>query len=678
MESIFNLTSLKTNSATVGGKAASLGELISGGFDVPPGFVVASKVFDNFLDHHKIKTHILDALQKVSIDDNKSVNEVSKKIRGLVESKGLPSFIEKELIGEFRRLDTKYVAVRSSATVEDGIHDAWSGQLETYLNTTEDSLFSNVKKCWSSLFTPRAIVYRHEKKVIDKYISVGVIVQSMIESDVSGVAFSVNPVTNDKNEIIVEAGLGLGEAVVGGHVIPDNYSLSKNPIDILTKNISTQKKKMIRGSDGGWRWVEINETEQKMSDSKIIELAGITNRIEQHFDFPVDVEWALKDGKFFITQSRPITTLDKKEDKEMTKLYKAQISLTEWYESIGHADTSDLREEDNFKRDRMGIIDEVIGFPYDKPTTFSALDIVGGSEKFIDFLERRGRELCALRLIPLERDLPKLRMRGHSVENVVEGWFVEQEIDPSKYRADFVPHPSDHLWSTIFVVNKYGIFGEIIEGGHQQLTQGFYRSGEPITFSYNFSDWELSPNSAEAEEELKKIVEKLLVQDAGKQSQLKERLGAEFFHGYLCGYFETVTSGDYGVWFIDYNRLLGQQFSDIKIKPINEQGYISGQTGSPGKVIGKVRIMGYDSLEGVSIGKDEILVCKMTTPEYLPLMRKTKGIVTDFGGVLSHAAIVSRELRIPCVVGTKNATSKLKNGDKIEVNADRGLVNILP
>lgn len=365
---------------------------------------------------------------------------------------------------------------------------------------------------------------------------------------------------------------------------------------------------------------------------------------------------------------------------DLTKLYATQISLTEWFENMKHQDSAALRIEDNEKRERLKVLNKIIGLPFDKPYQFSAQDVADRTPGFEKFLEEHGYELCALRLIPTDPNLPKLRTRGYSVRDVLK-WFVEQQVDPSKYRADFVPHPSDHIWSTIFIVNKNGVHGEIIKGSHNQLTQGFYDEGEPITFTYdNFTRWQLTPANPAAEEYLKKIIPLLCVSNKDAQAQLIKDAQATFAHNYLCGYFETVASSEFGTWFIDYNRILGNIYQNfmVPVSSVSETkgNIITGQIGSRGKVVGKVKII---NAENISNGIEEgcILVCEMTTPNYLPLMQKSKAVVTDLGGILSHAAIVAREMKIPCIIGTKVATKTLQDGDVIEVDADNGIVRII-
>ena len=361
---------------------------------------------------------------------------------------------------------------------------------------------------------------------------------------------------------------------------------------------------------------------------------------------------------------------------DITKLYQTQVSLTEWLEKIGHPDTAAIRIEDNDKRERLKIIKQITGLPFDEPTQFAANELAEPSPRFQEFLSARGHELCALRLIPLQPELPKLRMRGQSIRDVM-AWFAEQTIDPTQYKADFVPHTDENKWSTIFIVNDNGIFGEIIRGGHHQLTQGFYSDHRPIAFFFDWNEWQCDSDNKEALEHLRTIIDYLKVTDLAKQKLLHEQLHAVFAHNYLCGYFETVTTDEFGIWFIDYNRILGKMYGNFSVtKPI-ESTRMYGQVGNPGVVRGQVRIVELANIATTDFLKNEILVCDMTTPEYISLIKKAAGVITNRGGILSHAAIICRELKKPCLVGTKNATTTLKNGDEIELNATRGAVHLL-
>lgn len=314
MKYIINLDELSKKDVKIaGGKGASLGELIQGHFDVPTGFVVTTLAFDQFLIEERLETEIESALDKVNHEDIHSIAVASEKIRTMILSAEFPSDLGKLILADFRSLNIQHVAVRSSATAEDGADTSWAGELESYLNTTEKTLFENVKRCWASLFTPRAIYYRFENDLHKKKVSVAVIIQAMIQSEVSGICFTTHPVTEDPNQLLIEAGIGLGEAIVGGLITPDNYVIDKKYLSLEEASIS-QQKSQIAGGREGTKEIKISadeQSKQKLSGAQIIELAKICIKIEKHFDAPCDIEWAYADHKFYITQSRPITTLQK-------------------------------------------------------------------------------------------------------------------------------------------------------------------------------------------------------------------------------------------------------------------------------------------------------------------------------------------------------------------------------
>ena len=311
----------KKDVAIAGGKGASLGEMIQAKISVPPGFVVLSAAFDRFLDESNLIEDIDAQLKKVNPEDTNSIDRVSMVIRDMIHDTMMPKDLEKEILTAFKKLDAKLVAVRSSATAEDSVVASWAGELETYLNTEKNNILERVKLCWSSLFTPRAIFYRHEKKLIDHYVSVAVVVQKMVQSEISGIAFTVHPVTEDYDQIIIEAGFGLGEAIVSGKITPDSYIVSKSEMSIMDININEQDRKLIRkvGKKKGeedeenksnhWEKLGKEGNKQKLSGKQIIEAAKLFKRIEDHYGFPCDIEWAVEKDKLYITQSRPITTL---------------------------------------------------------------------------------------------------------------------------------------------------------------------------------------------------------------------------------------------------------------------------------------------------------------------------------------------------------------------------------
>lgn len=314
----------KSDVNIAGGKGASLGEMTRAKIPVPNGFVVLAGAFDRFLEETKLKEEIEARLNEINIEDTNSIDKASNVIRDAIHDCPMPKDLQKEILNAFAKLDAKYVAVRSSATAEDSSVASWAGELESYLNTEKKELVHRVRQCWSSLFTTRAIFYRHEKKLTDHYVSVAVVVQKMVQSDISGIAFTVHPVTEDYDQMIIEAGFGLGEAIVSGQITPDSYVVSKSKKEIIDIYISEQTKKMVRGRDkkqvdiedknSANHWVKLGMEgkKQKMDSKKILTLAKICQNIEDHYKFPCDIEWAIEKGKIYITQSRPITTLKKR------------------------------------------------------------------------------------------------------------------------------------------------------------------------------------------------------------------------------------------------------------------------------------------------------------------------------------------------------------------------------
>ena len=297
-----------------GGKGASLGEMTHAKIPVPPGYVILSTTFEQFIESSEGMKEEIDAvLDSVDHKITHTVEDASERIQSIIKNAAVPEEISTEIVKEFEKLDSTFVAVRSSATAEDSTNAAWAGQLDTFLNTTKANLINHVRDCWASLFTPRAIFYRFEKELQKHKISVAVVVQKMVQSEVAGIAFSVHPVTQDRNQMIIEAGFGLGEAVVSGQITPDSYIVDKQDETLIDINVSEQERGMYMKKDKlGNEWVDLaldKKGLQKLSKDQILELAKLIIKIEKHYNFPVDVEWALEKDVFYITQSRPITTL---------------------------------------------------------------------------------------------------------------------------------------------------------------------------------------------------------------------------------------------------------------------------------------------------------------------------------------------------------------------------------
>ncbi|HIP25430.1 MAG TPA: pyruvate, water dikinase, partial [Archaeoglobus profundus] len=322
----------KNDIPMVGGKAANLGELLRLGIPIPDGFVIDGKTYLNFLEGSGLKEKIMKILKSVNVEDTKQLEEASKKIRELIENTPMPKDVEDEIRKAYRRLceeegEEVYVAVRSSATAEDLPDASFAGQQETYLNVKgEEEVVSKVKKCWSSLFTTRAIFYRVQKGFKHGEVSIAVIVQKMVNSEKSGVMFTSHPVTGDKISII-EAVWGLGEAIVSGKITPDHYEYDRINRKITVVKIA-EKKLMITRQDDKTIEIKLDEKKAKervLSDKEIEELVKIGEIIEEHYECPQDIEWAIEKGKIYILQTRPITTIKERKEEEAVKVEEGEI-----------------------------------------------------------------------------------------------------------------------------------------------------------------------------------------------------------------------------------------------------------------------------------------------------------------------------------------------------------------
>lgn len=310
----------------VGGKGANLGEMTQAKFPVPDGFAVTVESYDKFLAENNISDQIHAHLKDLDVNNSDDLHKAAKSIQRLIIKSEIPIEVDKEVRKAYKKLSGSksklLVAVRSSATAEDLPGASFAGQQATFLNIAgETSLLVAVRECWASLFTARAIFYREQNKIPHEIVKISVIVQEMVQSEVSGVMFSIDPVTNNKERIVIEAVWGLGELIVQGSVLPDRYVVQKDTFAILSKEVSDQKVRLIKEGDET-KEVEVPKKirdKQKISNDEIIALAKLADKLQEHYYFPQDIEWAKEDNKLFITQTRPVTTIPDKSKKAKGK-----------------------------------------------------------------------------------------------------------------------------------------------------------------------------------------------------------------------------------------------------------------------------------------------------------------------------------------------------------------------
>ena len=304
---------------TVGGKAASLGELTSADLPVPPGFVVTAGTYRTFIEEADIDEELFAAVD-VDPEESAALRTAEQRAEELILETPLPDPVREEILESYRSMsvdgDAAFVAVRSSATAEDLPDASFAGQQETFLNVREADLIRRVKECWASLFTQRAIYYRQRKGFPHEEVDIAVVVQRMVDADKSGVMFTSHPSTGEPR-IIIEAAWGLGEAVVSGTVSPDNYVYDRIREEVTEVTVADKKIRMTKDPETGETATVDVEPDRRnarvLSDAEIESLVALGERVEEHYGTPQDVEWAIRDGEIYMLQSRPITTIRESE-----------------------------------------------------------------------------------------------------------------------------------------------------------------------------------------------------------------------------------------------------------------------------------------------------------------------------------------------------------------------------
>ncbi len=734
---------------TCGGKWASLGELMRAWFPFSDWFVLTTEAFG--IDHNQWKDKIYEA---------------------------------------FDQLATKYVAVRSSATKEDGVDDSFAGQFETYLFVDRENLLEQIMECHKSINSDRIKAYCESKWIDKDEIKVAVVVQRMINSEVAGVSFTANPVTNNTDQVIIEWWYGLWEAVVSWMITPDNYLRSKPKKEILEKNFSTQSKKLVVDIDKWWiKEEEIESTiqwVQKLSDEHIIELAKISERIEEHYKKPMDIEWALEDGQLYILQARPITTIQshqftdsqldqikysnyhffwlrrndifaayfwlKRFDKEtLNKLgfniSKSWILILNWWHFFADKDIlleiDEIVSEDvwsnsfdkyhklalSARKNFDWLLDEI-------KLIWSNQDItVNDFDRFVEIAETYMTYWCFWYLlsesfeshladkamsekIPAE-EIPWLipKISSHLLDQQKDLWMIkkliaekwldkatlEEILVEKEINTAFEKHTDEYWWIEMInyiweKMTNEKLFDLIANHTEHRQSASYYNkvseefrefldASKDLTFvrqawveyssilSFHLDDRlkNLAKNLAISYRDMLHLtppeIRKILENKLTKDNYLK-LIETRRDHNWLL-YFDEEENIRTSESKIDLTYLQNKMVP--KPKSDNE---LLWQIWNQWYAKGKVRVI-YATDDFHKFQDWDILVTTMTTPDFVPLMQKSTAIITDIGWMLSHAAIVSREMWLPSVIWTKFATQLLKDWDEVEVDADNGVVRII-
>lgn len=306
--------------ATAGGKGANLGELTAAGFPVPPGFVVTVAAYRRFAEAGRLTDEIARRMHGLDVEDTQRLEEVSASLRDLIRHAPIPGDVRASIINAYNELavdsgtPTPFVAVRSSGTAEDSASFSFAGMFQSFLDVRgEEALLDAVRGCWASGFTSRVVYYR-ARNHLETNPLVAVVVQRMVESDKSGVVFTADPTSGDRDRIVIEAAPGLGEVVVGGQVAPDRHVIDKATLEVLETRLGKKSFMLVRDPQaGGTHRVEITgdprESDQTLTTEEIRAIADLAVRIERHYGTPQDIEFAIERGRLYLTQTRPITTL---------------------------------------------------------------------------------------------------------------------------------------------------------------------------------------------------------------------------------------------------------------------------------------------------------------------------------------------------------------------------------
>ncbi|UWD48600.1 phosphoenolpyruvate synthase [Clostridioides difficile] len=298
----------------VGGKGFNLGKMTRKKFPIPEGFCITTRAFYEFIE--PIKNHeLFKHLENIDNDDLDKINELAKDIRNLIKKQSISNTTKQDIKEALKRIgEENFYAVRSSATAEDLPDMSFAGQQDTYLNVYGfEKLIENIKHCWASLYTQRAVIYRKKNNLDENNILISVVVQKMVNSQKSGIMFTADPISNNYNNLTIDAGFGLGEALVGGLITPDLYKVNKKTSEIILKEINTKKVAIYRKNGGGTEQVLLEKSKQKeqvLSEEEINKIAKLGSEIEEYYQVPQDIEWAIDEhGKVYILQSRAITSL---------------------------------------------------------------------------------------------------------------------------------------------------------------------------------------------------------------------------------------------------------------------------------------------------------------------------------------------------------------------------------
>ena len=348
-------------------------------------------------------------------------------------------------------------------------------------------------------------------------------------------------------------------------------------------------------------------------------------------------------------------------------------SITEWMKHLNVPGTEKFQKEDFTKRDRLKILNQTINLPFLRATSIKPNTKKNIIAEISSLNERDKDGIYLFKIFPTNNSLGKIRLQKTLVQCI--DWVSKTRIDTKKFRYELIKEPEKITHSAVFCIDEKGIWGELIKDHIIHFSRGTYK-GETLVFYYDYKKWHFSNRGDQSTKLIKKAVGKLHLHSTTKIKTLKKLLHANFTQSnHLKGYFEFIVDNNNNINFVDYNRILNRLLKKTIITITRHTDYLNGICIGPGKIKGKIKKI-RDGNQKIKFQKNEILVSPLVTFQHLPYIKKAGGIITEQGTVLSHAAIVSRELKKPYVANVKDAMKKLKDGDLVTVDADQGKIII--
>ncbi|WP_425400693.1 PEP/pyruvate-binding domain-containing protein [Aeoliella sp.] len=664
-----------THVAVGGGKGASLGELVHAGIPVPAGFVVTRPAFDAFMASADPEGRVASWLAEVESGGN-SPADAAKAIAEFLAGAPIPEDISSAIQSGVDSLAADRVSVRSSATCEDGTATAWAGQLETFLDIKPAEVVSQVKQCWLSIYHARALAYGAAHGYGGDQFGVAVVVQQMVASEVSGIGFSVHPVTQEPDLRLIEACFGLGEAIVSGTIVPDQFVVKRGAKEIVESVRGNQRQGLFlepNQPEPQWRDLGPRGAEAKLTEAQVLEYAKLLDQIEDHYGFPVDTEWALAEGRFQVLQARPITTLAKEYREAIVDTseswwrgFRRPLALLE-ASIISHwVDSRHSGAEFDFHLDRFMAIEDAS----DLTTMFYSPGAFDAAVEHIRTLDKTDRpRLIAI----LERGVEFYRQEheriehGESFASFDEA--AERLVEIGKYTTSF---PA----MTLMALDAGHIDDPRVRELAEQLrSHSLYPPFASKLINPMAQAWVKDLGFSEPDRAQHLVTWRELHQESIDLATLEGRLEA-IQQGYRYVY--QMLGEEERVDFVsETGYLLMREAGQRQMVPTDDPDCLSGMGAWPGVHRGRAKVVLSSEPEGYELEDGDVLVSIQSNPNLMPLLRHAGAIVTDDGGVACHAGIICRELKIPTIIGTERATSVIHDGDLVEVDAIDQVVRIL-